>query len=109
MNRLVPVRVIYTGAHGGFDTSRIPLGGGAAVMDALVREWSRTKPFDLTVLGVGDRYDLTHIDYVRLPVSIPKPLTDLSEMEYARFCREFERRARNGFGSPVGDSLPHWF
>lgn len=85
------MHVIYTGAHGGFDTSRIPLGGGAAVMDALVREWSRTRPFELTVLGVGDRYDLPDFRYVRMPVSLDKSLTDLGEMEYARFCRQFER------------------
>ena len=96
------MRVIYTGAHGGFDTSRIPLGGGAAVMDALVREWSRTKPFELTILGVGDHHDLPHIQYVRLPVSIPKPLTELGELEYARFCREFERASTEWLETHVG-------
>lgn len=95
------MRIIYTGAHGGFDTSRIPLGGGAAVMDALVKEWSRTRPFELTVLGIGDGYDLPGVEYVRLPIALPKRLTDLSEREYGRVCREFERAAtewvkRNG-------------
>jgi len=87
------MHVLYTGAHGGFDTSRIPLGGGAAVMDALVREWSRVQPFELTVLGVGEGYDLPGARFVRLPVELPKSLTDMGEMEYARFCRQFERAA----------------
>lgn len=87
------MHVLYTGAHGGFDTSRLPLGGGAAVMDALVREWARTKPFPLTVLGVGQNYDLPGVRFERLPVALAGSLTDMGERDYARFCRSFERAA----------------
>src|SRR5512140_3412439 len=40
-------KVIYTAAHGGFSRESVPLGGGAAVFEHLVAEWSRTRPFEL--------------------------------------------------------------
>jgi glycosyltransferase involved in cell wall biosynthesis len=69
----VSVEVLYTAAHAGFADSE-PLGGAKAVADYLIRNW----PGTLTVLsparfGLGGR------------------LTEMSEWQYARFCRRFER------------------
>src|SRR5947209_5063139 len=76
------VHVFYTAAHGGFDAESAPLGGGAAVASQLVREWTRTQPFPFTLLGpgiLGSGAPTAH-DLVRL-----------GELQYARFCRDFER------------------
>src|SRR5882672_9571948 len=76
-------KVLFTAAHSGFSLNRIPLGGGAAVCEHLTREWARTKPFELEVLGpalLGRRAPHDH-DLVRY-----------SESQYARFCIDFERR-----------------
>jgi glycosyltransferase involved in cell wall biosynthesis len=75
-------KVIYTAAHGGFSRESVPLGGGAAVFDHLVAEWSRTRPFELqtvTPAVLGD--------------SAPSggELVKFGERAYARFCRDFER------------------
>jgi glycosyltransferase involved in cell wall biosynthesis len=76
--------VLYTAAHAGFPDTE-PLGGGKAVADYLIREWRREHPFPLAVLS-PQAVDLWQAG------SLPdKRLTDLTEFEYARFCREFER------------------
>jgi glycosyltransferase involved in cell wall biosynthesis len=67
------VQVLYTAAHAGFPDTE-PLGGGKAVADYLIREW----PGPLTVLSPA-RF------------GIAGKLAALSELEYARFCRQFER------------------
>lgn len=73
--------VLYSAAHADFPDTE-PLGGGKAVADYLIREWQDRKPFPLTVLSP-----------ISLGLRLPKPLAQLSELEYARFCREFERVA----------------
>jgi glycosyltransferase involved in cell wall biosynthesis len=67
--------ILYTAAHGGFRET-VPLGGGAAICDLLVEEWSRTKPFEFRLL----RPQVEARDIVRF-----------SERDYAKFSREFER------------------
>ena len=42
--------ILYTAAHGGFSGELVPLGGGAAVCDHLIDEWSRTKPFEFRLI-----------------------------------------------------------
>lgn len=76
------LNVIYTAAHGGFSAEPVPLGGGAAVFEHLVEEWSRTRPFELTPVTPAI-----------LGKSAPKggELVKFGERAYARFCREFER------------------
>jgi len=76
--------VIYTAAHGGFSRESVPLGGGAAVFEHLVAEWSRTRPFDLEPVTPAI---LGHC------APTGSQLVKLSERAYARFCREFERAA----------------
>ncbi len=77
-------RIIYTAAHGGFVSEAVPLGGGAAVFEHLVEEWSRTKPFELKTITPAI-----------LGSTAPRgrDLVRFGESAYARFCREFERAA----------------
>jgi glycosyltransferase involved in cell wall biosynthesis len=75
--------VLFTAAHYGFD-EREPLGGGASVSNALAREWKKSKPFPFRFIGPRD-----------VGVAPEKPLTQLNEFQYARFCREFERATTN--------------
>ena len=78
------LEVLYAAAHADFPDTE-PLGGGKAVADYLIREWRAHEPFALSVLSP---HSLELRQAGRLPY---KSLTDLSELEYARFCREFER------------------
>jgi glycosyltransferase involved in cell wall biosynthesis len=75
----VSLEVLYSAAHAEFPDTE-PLGGGKAVADYLIREWREHQPFALTVLSPKS-----------LGLGLVKPLAQLSELEYARFCREFER------------------
>ncbi|MBY0372451.1 MAG: hypothetical protein K2Q23_00570, partial [Bryobacteraceae bacterium] len=43
--------VLYSAAHGGYGAEDGPLGGGATIANQLMAEWSRTRPFDLRLLG----------------------------------------------------------
>ena len=66
--------VLFTVAHAHFPETE-PLGGGQAVANFLIRHRPQWTTFSPQTTG--------------LPVA--KPLVDLSELEYARFCRQFER------------------
>jgi len=77
----VNLEVLYSAAHAEFPDTE-PLGGGKAVADYLIREWQASKPFSLAVLSPKS-----------LSIPLSKPLAQLSELQYARFCREFERAA----------------
>jgi len=44
------IEVLYTAAHGGFGGEEVPLGGGAAVCEHLVEEWTRTRPFPFRLI-----------------------------------------------------------
>jgi len=67
--------ILYTAAHGGFRES-VPLGGGAAICNLLVDEWSRTKPFEFRLIR---------------PRADAREIVHMNERDYARFSREFER------------------
>jgi glycosyltransferase involved in cell wall biosynthesis len=75
-------KVLFTAAHSGFDLSRVPLGGAAAICARLEEEWGKQKPFPWRVLGPE-----------LLGGSAPrdKDLVRYSELQYAQFCRNFER------------------
>jgi glycosyltransferase involved in cell wall biosynthesis len=77
-------KVIYTAAHGGFSGQPLPLGGGAAVFEQLVQEWSRTRPFALETITPA-------ILGEQAPAG--PDLIGYSESAYATFCREFEAAA----------------
>jgi glycosyltransferase involved in cell wall biosynthesis len=84
--RASAAKILYTAAHGGFSKQAVPLGGGAAVFDHLMEEWSRTRPFDLHAItpSILQTHAPTGRDLVRF-----------SERDYAAFCRRFERAATN--------------
>jgi len=84
----VNFEVLYSAAHAEFPDSE-PLGGGKAVADYLIREWRERNSFPLAVLSPKS---MGLWQAGRLPY---KSLTDMSELEYARFCREFERATTN--------------
>lgn len=65
--------ILYTAAHAEFPDTE-PLGGGKAVADYLIREW----PGPLTVLSPA-RF------------ALDGKLAEMSELRYAKFCRQFER------------------
>jgi glycosyltransferase involved in cell wall biosynthesis len=67
--------ILYTAAHGGYREA-VPLGGGAAICDLLIDEWSRTKPFEFRLIR---------------PTVPARDIVRFSERAYARFSREFER------------------
>ncbi len=75
-------RVLYTAAHGGFANQAVPLGGGAAVSDHLVSEWSRTRPFP---------FELITPSILEYQAPSGAELVRFGERDYARFCRDFEK------------------
>ncbi len=77
-------RVLYTAAHGGFDGQPIPLGGGAAVSNLLIDEWSRTRPFHVDLLGPA-------ILGAHAPSG--QDLVRFNEAQYAAFCHSFREAA----------------
>ena len=91
--------VIYSAAHAEFQDAE-PLGGGKAVADYLIREWGAATPFALTVLSPRalGMLDKTHPRPSREGTGaglfcLQKQLAQMTELEYARFCRQFERAA----------------
>lgn len=85
-------RVVLAAAHLGYDTGKVPLGGGAQVGMSLLRRWAETG-VPVTVLGSGPTVDGHGLDYHQLPWHVPgrNGLTDLTVRGYAAFCRQFER------------------
>ena len=76
--------IVFTAAHGGFSDEAVPLGGGAAVFEQLIGEWTRTHPFDFravtpSILGSA--------------APTGNQLVHFGERDYARFSRAFERAA----------------
>jgi glycosyltransferase involved in cell wall biosynthesis len=85
----VNFEVLYSAAHAELPDTE-PLGGGKAVADYLIREWREHQPFLLTILSPKS---LGFCDAARPAVAPYQHLADLTELQYARFCREFERAA----------------
>jgi len=76
--------VVYSAAHGGFAGQPVPLGGGAAIANQLMAEWSSTRPFELEL-----------VDPSILGAAAPtgEELVRYSEREYADFCHRFDAAA----------------
>ncbi|MBI5083890.1 MAG: glycosyltransferase family 4 protein [Acidobacteria bacterium] len=74
-----PRRILYLAAHGGFAGQGIPLGGGAAVSEMLLAEWSRC--------GV----DVEMVAPSVLGGTAPggRELVEYNERQYAAFCDAF--------------------
>lgn len=84
-------RLVFVGSHIGYPMERTPLGGGAMVGLQLVRHWRPDAGWSLTVLGSGPEVPAPGVEYVRL-AGREDGLVDLGELDYARFCREFEEQ-----------------
>ncbi|HLX46045.1 MAG TPA: glycosyltransferase family 4 protein [Bryobacteraceae bacterium] len=76
--------ILYTAAHGGFSSSPVPLGGGAAVFEHLVEEWTRTQPFPFRAITPA---------ILGKDAPSGRDLVGFNEKSYARFSRAFERAA----------------
>ena len=76
------MNVLYAAAHGGFSSQAVPLGGGAAVCDHLVEEWTRTQPFPFRLITPAV-----------LGAAAPsgRELVHFGERAYADFSRDFEQ------------------
>lgn len=71
---------------------RTPLGGGATVGLQLTCHWARREDLNILAIGSGPETPAPGVPYVQLPdPGATHDLVKLSEMGYARFCREFER------------------
>ncbi len=76
--------ILYTAAHGGFSSNPVPLGGGAAVFEHLVEEWTRTQPFPFRAITPA---------ILGKDAPSGRDLVGFNEKSYARFSRAFERAA----------------
>ncbi len=91
--------IVFVGAHLGYPMDRTPLGGGGMVGAQLLRHWAARPAgwpdFSLIALGSGPEVREPGVDYHRLPegpfTGRDEGLIALSELQYARFCRQFER------------------
>ena len=81
--------IVFIGSHLGYPMDRTPLGGGAMVGLFLARHWAADPEIRLAALGSGPQPPCE--GYVRL-AGLEEGLVDLSELAYARFCRDFERK-----------------
>ena len=86
--------LVFIGSHLGYPMDRTPLGGGAMVGLELAKRWvgaAARRGARLVILGSGPQAPAAGAEYVQLPEAGGDPkLTKLSELDYARFCREFE-------------------
>lgn len=94
------------GSHIGYPMERTPLGGGAMVGLQLVRHWKPDASWGLTVLGSGPEVPAPGVEYVRV-AGREDGLVDLGELEYARFCREFEEQTTDWILSRSSAYKPH--
>jgi glycosyltransferase involved in cell wall biosynthesis len=85
---------------------RTPLGGGAMVGLQLVRHWKPDASWGLTVLGSGPEVPAPGVEYVRV-AGREDGLVDLGELEYARFCRDFEEQTTDWILSRASAYKPH--
>ena len=84
------MHVVMTAAHGGYDSERVPLGGGAAVCERLCRLWAGS--VRLSLIGSGPTAP-PGVEYVRVAGLGERIPSQLSELEYAAFSRRFEEGA----------------
>lgn len=96
--------LIFVGSHLGYPMDRTPLGGGAMVGLQLARHWAPDASRRLAVLGSGPEAP-SAAPYARL-AGREGGLVDLGELEYARFCREFEEQTTRWILERAGEFPP---
>ncbi|UPT73963.1 MAG: glycosyltransferase family 4 protein [Elusimicrobiota bacterium] len=82
-------RLVFVASHVGYPMDRTPLGGGAMVGLQLVKHWKPDASWKPVILGSGPETPAPGCDYHRLAAR-EGGLVDLGELDYARFCRDFE-------------------
>ncbi len=85
-----PLRLAMTAAHGGSNSEKMPLGGGAAICERLCRAWADNPELEITLFSPGSAPP-PGINYRRVDVLGDISPADLNEWDYAKFCRRFER------------------
>lgn len=94
-NRPLPSKkIVFIGSHLGYAMEKTPLGGGAMVGLQLIRHWAGATGVEIVAVGSGPVVPHAGVEYVQVPAGagLKGSLVSLSELGYARFCREFERR-----------------
>lgn len=86
-----PLRLIMTAAHGGSNSEKVPLGGGAAICERLCRCWASDPRLDVTLMAPGATPP-PGVKYHRLKVLGERSPATLNELAYAKFCRDFEQQ-----------------
>jgi len=78
------IQLLYLAAHGGFAGEAVPLGGGAAICNLLLREWAESAPFRVEAVTPA-----------LLGASAPRAreITSFNERDYAQFCCDFREAA----------------
>ncbi|MBI4371561.1 MAG: glycosyltransferase [Elusimicrobia bacterium] len=97
--------LVFIGSHLGYPMDRTPLGGGAMVGLHLARHWAADKGLRLALVGSGPELPAPGAEYVRLAAR-EEGLVHLRELDYARFCRDFERQATEWLLSRRGGLPP---
>lgn len=112
------LKIVMLAAHGGSDSNKIPLGGGAAICERLLQAWKNVEGLQITLIVPGyygspnsstidsvtenaiaaTPADTEQEEYVPQITTIQIPLLkegetpcNLSEFRYAKFCRQFEK------------------
>ncbi len=75
-------QILFTAAHGGFAGQAVPLGGGAAVCEQLVREWTNTRPFPFRLITPA---------ILGATAPSAQDVVRFGERAYANFSRAFEQ------------------
>lgn len=86
------MHIAMTAAHGGYNSDKLPLGGGAAVCERLCQVWGSRQDLKVTLIGSGPDAP-PGVDYLRAGGLLDKIPSQLNELEYARFSRRFEKEA----------------
>ncbi len=82
-------KIIMTAAHGGFNSEKTPLGGGAAICEHLISSWKDDDSLELIVTGPGpNNANLPNYRHINI---LDVPPSSLNEFKYAKFSRAFEQ------------------
>ena len=100
-------RIFVTTAMGALASDSAPVGGGVAVLEALLPELAARADFDVTLLRPGPvRAEVRHDRYRVIDLPLPclarqsiDRMLHATEREYARFALEWERCLSEAFAS----------
>lgn len=112
------IKIAMLAAHGGSDSNKIPLGGGAAICERLLQAWKNVDGLEITLIVPGyyktqnsaapaiaaesalesdcaineHEESISKINTIQIPLlKEGETPCNLSEFRYAKFCRQFEK------------------